>query len=151
MLLRRCCGCSTRTFKHFVKYNYASSMFHFWLSCLGVPHGRGCNSREGPYRVSAGEPAVRVSQNRFSSQTPGEFLPSELLLCGSPRTLKSSRCRGYFSGQAFTVYFLSWSCSTAVLPYLRTSRTNLQVLHWEALRVEWLFTISTPQTRESTE
>lgn len=43
-------------------------------------------------------------------------------------------------------FFLS--CSTAALPYLRTNRTNLLALHWEASRDVWPSTISTLQTRE---
>lgn len=44
--------------------------------------------------------------------------------------------------------FLLLFCSTAVLPYLRTSRTSLQVLHWEVLKAEWQSIISILQIRE---
>lgn len=79
-----------------------------------------------------------------------ENQPSEFRRIDSP--LKHQVCVGVGVTVALPTgsYSLlpSWPCSTAVSPYLRTSRTNLRVLHWAASRVEWPFTTSTPQTRE---
>lgn len=47
---------------------------------LGVPDGSGCHSRERAHCVPAGEPALRVPQNRLPSQTSGDSSFSTVVL-----------------------------------------------------------------------
>lgn len=130
-----------------------------WPPCAGVPHGSGCYSWERPDRLPTREPALWVSQNRLSSQTSGDFSLSPHLnvyiICHSLLSFRAGfnfylwRQDIFHCWLSFTQYDVPLlSRSTVVWPYSRTSRTSLQVLHWEALRAEWQFTISIHQTRE---
>ena len=77
-------NCNTDLNAHRIIMSRLQPFFWPWMLHVGVPHGSGCHSWEGPYSVSAGEPALRVSQNRFTSQTSGEYPPSNYFLVYSP-------------------------------------------------------------------
>lgn len=86
-----------------------------------------------------------------------ENQPSEFRRIDSPlkhQVNLSFLCHGglelfHLKHSCFNENFLFLSCSTAVWPYLRTNRTNLLALHWEASRDVWPSTTSTLRTRES--
>lgn len=76
MLLCRCC--KQRFLERFSLYLeglvswFSLSFFQLFCFLTGVPDGSSGHSREGPYCIPVGKPALGISQNRLASQTSGK-------------------------------------------------------------------------------